>query len=117
MSALRGFETRAIAAMAGETLDATHLALLAEIDRLENYEYTGCSDYATIAHPDLPQHASLLSTPVVMGTIEENDGRIIQAGFVRYLDPGRLTLECHPWGESDIPGDFRHRDVAIRVHP
>lgn len=117
MSALRGFEMRAIAAMAGETLDTTHLALLAEIDRLERYEYTGCGYYATIAHPGLPPLTGMLSTPAVLGITEENDGRVIQAGFVCYLDPGRLTLECHTWGENEIPEDFRGRDVVIRVHP
>lgn len=115
MSALRGFETRAIAAMAGETLDATHLALLADIARFERYEYTGSGYYVTVADSELPQRSIALSTPATIGIAEKNDGRSIQAGFVCYLEPGRLTLECHTWGEFEIPEDFRDLAVTIRT--
>jgi hypothetical protein len=115
MTALRDFEMQAIAAMAGEILTPSHLMLLAGIDRLETYEYTGCGYYATVAHPNLPQSSGMLSTPSVMGIVEERDGRVVQAGFVCYLEPGKLTLECHTWGGIEVPEDFRERNVAIRA--
>lgn len=112
---LRDFERQAIAAMAGDTLDATHLALLADIARFERYAYTGCGDYATVAHPKLPQTVGMLASPKVMGLAETGAGHVVRAGFVCYLDPGRLTLECHTWGEFEIPEDFRDLAVTIRT--
>ena len=41
----------------------------------------------------------------------------IQAGFVVYLGDGELTLECHTWGEIDVPNNFRDMAVQVKTPP
>jgi hypothetical protein len=46
--------------------------------------------------------------PLVMG---KADG--IVCGFVIFIEDGRLTIECHSWGELEVPEDYRDRDVQV----
>jgi len=108
MPAFRDFELRAIALLAQGVLTASELELLREIAAPSRHEYTGCGYYITVAHPALPQAPRTLSAPVVVGS-----AGTVEAGFVVYLGEGELTLECHSWGDVDVPEDFRDRDVAI----
>ena len=109
MSAFRDFELQAIHLMADDALCGEQVALLREIEEPSEYWYTGCGYYLTVTHPLLPQKRRTLSKPAVVGTSGD-----IQCSFIVYLDVGGvLVLECHTWGEVEVPEDMRDRNVQI----
>ena len=78
----------------------------------ERYEYTGSGYFLTVKHPGLPADRRTLSDPFVVGIAGD-----VRAGFVVFLGDGELTLECHTWGELDVPADFRQRQVNVSTAP
>ena len=112
MSAFRPFEIQAIRLMANAVLPQDLLAEVLAADEADRYEHTGYGYYLTVRHPKLPLERKSLSDPPVAGVANE-----IQAGFVVYLGNAELTLECHTWGEVDVPPDFREMDVLVKTPP
>lgn len=112
MSVLRDFELQAIRLMAADTLSADQLAALGEIPIPARYEYTGAGYFLTVHHPLLPQKQQTLSSPAVAG-----DSGDVRCGFVVFLGDHELVLECHTWGEVDVPADMREREVTISTPP
>ena len=112
MQAFRPFELKAIRLMAEGTLSEAQLISLDEIGLPLSYEYTGCGYFLTVVHSSLPTEKKTLSIPPVVGKAGN-----IQAGFVVFLGNQELTLECHTWGEVDVPENFRDLDVAIETPP
>ena len=108
MPVLREFEVEAIRLMAGDSLSATQLAWLKDYAGESEYRYTGSGYYLSIDHPSLPNVRRTLDEPAVVGRSGE-----IQCGFLVHLEPYRLVLECHTWGEIDVPSDFRDQSVLI----
>jgi hypothetical protein len=37
----------------------------------------------------------------------------VHSGFVVFLENGELTLECHSWGDVQIPESYREESVEI----
>lgn len=62
----------------------------------------------TVSHPMLPAEHVVCHKPVVMGRLKS-----MEFGFVAFIEAGKLTLECHSWGESDVPSDIRKRSIEI----
>jgi hypothetical protein len=110
MSALRQFEIDAITLLSENVLSASQLAGVTNLETLDGYEYTGSGYYLTLSHPSLPAEQKALSRPFVFGTSGE-----VRSGFVGFLGGGKLVLECHTWGEVDVPAGFRDLDVVITV--
>ncbi len=93
--------------LSGELLDV----VLAS-DSHDRYEYTGSGYFLTVKHPGLPSVPQSLIDPPVSGV-----AGLVQAGFVVHLGEHELTLECHTWGEIDVPEDFRDLHVEIASPP
>lgn len=110
MHALRNFEIEVIRLLANSALDESQLDGLASFTGSAEYEYTGSGYFLTVRIPMLPDTQSTLSHPFVVG---EADG--IEGGFVVFLEPGELTLECHSWNAVDVPADFRERNVVLSI--
>ena len=110
MNPLRSFEIQAIGLMAEGRLTEEQLCAVSRVESISGYEYTGSGYYISIKHPCFPEATHALSHPTVVGTAGE-----IQAGFVLHIGMGQLTLECHTWGEVDVPEDFRDMNVALSV--
>ena len=72
------------------------------------YDYTGCGYFLTVRHPFLPVARVVCDTPKLSGSA---DG--IVAGFVIFIENCELTIECHSWGDVDVPEWFRSRDVQV----
>ena len=73
------------------------------------YEYTGSGYYLTVRHPNLPKDRIVCSKPIIVGESEN-----IQCGFVVFLENNELTIECHSWGELEIPENFREKSIQLR---
>jgi hypothetical protein len=108
MTVFREFEKEAIRLMASERLPESLLEAVLAARTYDRYEYTGCGYFLTVKHPQLPNERESLGTPPVAGKAGEVD-----AGFVLHLGDHELTLECHTWGEFDVPENFRDLKVEI----
>jgi hypothetical protein len=72
------------------------------------YEYTGSGYFLSVRHATLPKERVVCHEPIVTGSA---DG--ITCGFIIFIENGELTIECHSWGDADIPEAFRDTDVQV----
>ena len=112
MRVFRPFEQEAIRLMTKGQLPDDVLEEVLSSESQDRYEYTGCGYFLTVRNSRLPSDKRSLGDPPVAGLADE-----IQAGFVVHLGDNELTLECHTWGEFDVPEDFRERRVTIVTPP
>jgi hypothetical protein len=75
-----------------------------------SYEYTGSGYFLTVRHSNLSVERQVFSEPIVIGEVDK-----IPCGFVVFIENKEMTLECHSWGEIDVPEDFRNRSVEIKI--
>lgn len=112
MRAFLPFEQEAIRLMTRGQLPDDVLEEVLSSESQDRYEYTGCGYFLTVRNSRLPSEKRAFGYPPVAGLADE-----IQAGFVVHLGDNELTLECHTWGEFDVPEDFRERCVTIVTPP
>ena len=86
------------------------LQRILEDAEIPGYELTGSGYFLTINHPEIPNGKSTWSMPTVKGNADE-----IECGFLAFITDGQITLECHSWGELEVPEDFREREVRLTV--
>jgi hypothetical protein len=108
MPTFRDFEIEAIRLLTDGVLSPDQLALLAEYSDTVEYDYTGSGYFLTLEKEWLPKVEGTYSEPAVVGNYEN-----IQSGFVVFLRKNELTLECHTWGEIDVPENYRDKPVKI----
>jgi hypothetical protein len=108
----RNFELEAIQILSEGVLTPEQISLLREHAGQSDYEYTGSGYFISIVHPLLPEQEQTLSSPAVVG-----QAGAVQAGFVLFISNHKLTLECHTWGEIDVPDHFREESVTISAPP
>jgi hypothetical protein len=112
VTTFRAFEQEAIRLMTKGQLPDNVLEEVLSSESQDRYEYTGSGYFLTVRDSRLPSEKRSLGDPPVAGLADE-----IQAGFVVHLGDNELTLECHTWGELDVPVDFRERQVRIITPP
>jgi hypothetical protein len=102
------YETKVLRLLASGVLLPRQLDVLVREGEFAGYEYTGSGYFLSIRHPSLPRERVVCHEPIVTGCA---DG--ISCGFVIFIENGELTIECHSWGDADIPEGFRDRDVQV----
>ena len=112
MSAFRDFERKAIKLLAANAMPEVELDTLLDSSSLEKYEHTGVGYFVTIRHRAIPSTRTVCNQPLVVGKAGD-----VECGFVVYLDNGALTLECHSWGDGELPEDFRECQVELSTAP
>ena len=105
---LREYEKTVVRLLASGVLSLRQLDDVIREGELVEYDYTGCGYFLTIKHPAFPTERIVCDTPKLTGSA---DGII--SGFVIFIEGGRLTIECHSWGDADVPEWFRDRDVQV----
>lgn len=110
MLMLRQFEIDAITLLSHGALNAVQLAEVMNSGTVESYEYTGCGYYLTISHSSLPHERRALSSPTILGTSGS-----VRCGFVGFLGDGKFVLECHTWGEENVPANIRNMEITVSV--
>ena len=108
MPALRKFEAKAVRLLATNVLTEEQLSLLEALPAESAYEDTSVGYFVTLSHPLLPIVERTLHTPMVIGRSGNTE-----CGFIAYLGDAELVLECHTWGENELPKNFRELDVEI----
>jgi hypothetical protein len=108
MTVLRDYEQQVVRLLTPGVLSPQEIDSVIREGELVEYDYTGCGYFLTIRHPALPVKRVVCDEPKLAGTV---DG--IDSGFVIFIQNGQLTLECHSWGDIDVPEWFRDRDVQV----
>ncbi len=110
MKVLKNYERKVLSLLVSNVLPPDQLNEVLQNAEFVDYEYTGSGYYLEIHHAFLPKERIVCSEPTVMG---EADG--IVCGFVVFIDNSKLTIECHSWGEINVPEGFRDKDVQVRL--
>jgi hypothetical protein len=76
---------------------------------ITKYDVTGHGYFLTIKHPSLPLKRTVCNTPILIG---ECGG--IETGFIIFIENGELTIECHGWGDKEIPRNYRELEIQIK---
>jgi hypothetical protein len=108
VAALRKFEIEALRLLLAGIVTDNQLSEIEHYTGPVVYEYTGSGYYLTLERQNLPEGDRTCSEPAVVG-----DAGPIRCGFIAYLENGSLVLECHTWGNIDVPDGFRDLDVRI----
>jgi hypothetical protein len=66
--------------------------------------------FLTIKHPKIPIKRIVCHEPVIVGKAEGVD-----VGFVVFIEDREIMIECHDWGDKEIPQDYRDKDVEIKI--
>jgi hypothetical protein len=106
MSHLRAFEIEVLRLLVEPTLGGELVRAVVEAGRIESYEHTGVGYFLVVSHPMLPEDRLVCHKPLVMGHLG-----VMECGFVAFIEGRKLMLECHSWGQSDVPIDIRERTV------
>ena len=72
------------------------------------YKYSGAGYFLTFAHSKLPAMRIVCDVPKLLGKWNG-----INSGFIVFLENSELTLECHTWGDKEIPSDYREHPVKV----
>ena len=108
MSIFKDYERKVIQILVQRTTPGLQLHSLLDESELVSIEYTGVGYYLTVRHKVIPRERVVCSERMLFGCAEG-----IECGFVVFLENGDLTLECHSWGNDEIPRDFREKNVAV----
>ena len=108
MESIKSFEKKAIRLLVKDKIPQEVLHLVFGEPTQTKYDYTGSGYFLSLHHPDLPSERSVYTEPKVIG---EANG--ISSGFIVFVENSELTLECHSWGEIDIPENYRNLNVKV----
>lgn len=108
MAHFREFESHVIHLLVAPDLGAEVVEAIVLESELVSYTNSGSGYFLTVKHPSLPRERIVCNKPQVMGSYGH-----IQSGFVAFIEHGELMLECHTWGEFDIPENFRELSVVV----
>ncbi len=110
MGTFRVFESHVLHLLVIPKLGAEIVEGIERDAKLVSYEYSGVGYFLTVKHPSLPSERIVCDKPNVVG----RSGNI-QSGFVVFIESGELMLECHTWGEVDVPESFREQHVIVET--
>ena len=105
---LKAYEWEVIRLLAAGVLSPGQIDVLASEAESVAYEHTDGGYFLTLTHGSLPAERVVCDKPLVTGMA---DG--VGCGFVVFMEGGKLTLECHSWGDVNIPEGFRDGNVEI----
>ena len=110
MEGLRKFEREAIELLAGPHLSHDALGSVLESSISASIEHTGVGYFLTIRHAAIPSERVVCSTPMLSCMLGER-----LCGFVVFMESGELALECHQFGDGDLPLDCRSHAGPLKI--
>lgn len=104
----KDYEEKVLDILVSKTLSFKKLNEIIRNSEFVGYEFTGSGYYLTVRHQNLPKERIVCSKPALIGEAEN-----IECGFVVFLENNELTIECHSWGELEVPENFREKNVQL----
>ncbi|MDJ1505410.1 hypothetical protein [Xanthocytophaga agilis] len=75
---------------------------------ISSYEFTGVGYFLEISCPKLFLEKETIHKPDILGKVDE-----IEVGFILFLEGNNITLECHTWGDGELPATVRDLNFQI----
>ncbi len=110
MSVLKQFEREVVKILAANEISSDIIDDLAENGEIVAYNITGNGYFLTIRLKSLDKPRTVCAKPLILG---EYDG--IETSFVVFFEGNELTLECHGWGDREIPRNYREQNITVTV--
>ena len=110
MTVFYEFESQVLRQLVAPWLGTAAVETIERDAVLVSYEYTGCGYFLRVKHPSLSVKRIVYDKPMVVG----HSGNI-QSGFVVFIENGELLLECHSWGEVEVPENYRQQHVTVET--
>lgn len=111
MEFLKEYEVNVVKLLTSSSIPSEKIDSILQSSKFIGYEYTGSGYFLSMRHSAFPKERIVCSRPILLG--KTSDGII--CGFVIFIENNQLTLECHSWGEINVPEDFRERGVQITI--
>jgi hypothetical protein len=108
MSMFREYEGKVLRLLVAGVLSPEQLEAVVREGELVSYDYTVSGYFLTVRHASLPEERVVCDRPLLTGSA---DGVI--CGFVIFIENGEITIECHSWGDVDVPEGFRDKEVLV----
>lgn len=108
---LKEYEIKVIRILLADVFLPEQIDEVLQNSEFVGYEYTGSGYFLSIKHFSLPINRIVCARPTVIGKTEDG----IVCGFVIFIENRKLIIECHSWGEINLPEDFRDKNVEILV--
>ena len=105
---LRDHEVEVIRRLAAGRLQAELVESVIASAHLQSVEVTGSGYFLTVSHPGLPAARMVLDRPTLSAVAAG-----CSCGFVIFVENGTLTLECHAWGDEELPDTVREQEFSI----
>jgi hypothetical protein len=77
---------------------------------ITNYAFTGAGYFLDIVCSRIKFEKETIHRPVIRGTASGVD-----VGFLLFVEGNSITIECHGWGDDDLPENIRDIEVQITV--
>lgn len=106
----REFECVAIRTLLSPRLPAEIVDRVLDEAEFVSFDHTVVGYFVTVRHPSLPIERAAFNEPSVSATSGDLD-----VGFIAFVENWELMLECHVWGDSELPSDVRDRTFEVRV--
>ena len=109
MASLKPHELAVLEVLISKVIPEDILQEIKNDPHISAYDVTGNGYFLTIKHPRLPEKRIVCDKPLLIG---ESGG--IETGFIVFIEKRELTIECHSWGDLQIPPNYRESEVRIR---
>ena len=106
---LKNFEKEAIRILAQGTLDESVIKEITESNQA-SVEHTGAGYFLSVKSNSLPIERIVLNDPILQAISDK-----ASAGLLAFIENSEFTLECHGWGDDEIPDDFRETNVVVKA--
>ena len=106
----KDYEKKVLKLLTADKLTIDQLNQVLHNPQFIEYEYTGNGYYLTVYQSVLSSERLVCSEPIILGYAEN-----IVCGFVIYVENNELTLECHSWGELNVPNNFREKKIEVEI--
>ena len=65
--------------------------------------------FINVRHPVIPTVRNVISEPAAQTVVGESC-----VGFVIFIENHELSIDASPWGEANVPSDFRERVDKVK---
>src|SRR4051794_11362303 len=66
--------------------------------------------FINVKHPLIPEKRNVIDEPSVIAEVGESS-----VGFVIFIENNELAIDAFPWGEANVPPDFRERVASLKI--
>jgi hypothetical protein len=107
---LTRFETEVLANLLQDRFTRAEWQALLSSYEVISYKFTAAGYFLSITSDKIRLEKETIYQPLIIGKVNK-----LEVGFLLFAEGSNLTIECHSWGDSNLPDDIRELDINITV--